>query len=195
MSQKVRLSPSGPVLFEIGSGARLRLTESESTMGGTVNVPTTQSQLCTDGFDGSSPIVVSLATPKEANRYRADLRLDLFNVTSSHNAIVCLYLESSVDGGSTWTTRAKNAHVIQPSLGVGSEDNGAAREASLSFVMTMGESLGVIDGTTTSIRFRGSARLVTGALGDVTVSSLASATETNLNGTVYIALEECLGDV
>ena len=189
---KVRLSPSGPVLFETGIGARLRLAESQSTMGGSLAVPTAQSAICTDGFGGAQPIVVSLANPKENLYYRADLRLDLFNVSSSHNCVVCLYLESSVDAGATWTTRSKNAHVIQPALGVGSEDNGQAREASLAVVMTLGESFGVVDGTTASIRFRASARLTTGTATDVEVSSLASASpETGLAGTIHLQLEEC----
>lgn len=194
MSQKIRLAPSGPVVFEMGSGARLRLVESETTMGGTVAVPTTASTICTDGFGGTSAVIEQITAPKEKLKYRADLRLDLFNVSSSHNAIVCLFLQSSVDG-TTWVTRAKNAHILQPQLGVGTEDNGQAREASLSLVLTEGGSFGVVEGTTTALQFRAQARLVTGSLGDVEVSSLATATETGLNGTIHLSLEECLGDV
>lgn len=199
----IRLSPSGPIIgnttdgkLEFGPGARLRLNEIESTVvaagGGTLAVPTSQAVICSDGFSGASELGRSLVAPKAGLRYRADLRLDLFNITSSQNCVVCLFLETSVDEGVTWTTRAKNAHVLQPQLGVGAEDNGQARECSLTMVQALGSTLGVVDGTTTSIRFRAAAQLSTGSFGNVLASSDASdGTVTGLNGTVYLAAEEC----
>jgi hypothetical protein len=197
----IRLSPSGPVIsnagggpYDPGAGARLRMVELVSTMSGNEAVPTTLAAavICSDGFEGDDPLVLTLANPKEGLQYRAELRLDLFNITTSHNAIVVLYLESSVDGGSTWTERAKNAHVVQPQLGVGSEDNGQGREASVAMVLDAGADLGVVDGTTSSIRVRALAKLTTGSQTDVSVSSLASTTgQANLNGTIHMQLEEC----
>jgi hypothetical protein len=199
----IRLSPSGPVIanstggqFDPGHGARLRLDELQSTMsptgGGSGAVPTSQSVIASDGFGGAAPLSLSFASPKEGLKYRADLRLDLFNVSTSHNAVVVLFLETSIDGGSNWTTRSKSAHVIQPQLGVGAEDNGQARQASLSLELTPGSSLGVVDGTTTTIRFRPSAQLTTGSLGDVEVSSLTSdGSVSGLDGTIHMMIEEC----
>jgi hypothetical protein len=203
VNKAIRLSPSGPVIsnstggeYKPGSGARLRLDELQSTMvasdAGTLDVPTSQSVFASGGFGGPSPLSLSFATPKEGLKYRAQVRCDMVNVTTSHNAVVLLFLESSVDGGSNWTTRSKNAHVIQPQLGVSAEDDGQAREVSLALTLTPGTSLGVVDGTTTSIQFRASAMLAVGGSGDVAVSSLATVGESGaLNGTIHFAAEEC----
>jgi hypothetical protein len=202
----IRLSPSGPFItnddggaFDPGPGARLRLVELQRTVvasgGGSLGVPTsTPAVVNSSGFGGpeGADMILTLLAPKADLAYRAEIRLDLFNVSSSHNAVAILYLDTSVDAGATWTNRSKNAHVIQPQLGVGAEDNGQAREASLAMVYVAGDDLGIVTGTTNSIKLRARASLSTGALGDVTVSSVASDGEvSDLNGTVHMVLEEC----
>ena len=61
----IRLSPSGPIIGKGGSpgpGARLRLTEATSTMGGTLDIPTVPGVIGPGGFGTPAALVLTLDT-------------------------------------------------------------------------------------------------------------------------------------
>ena len=190
----VRLSPSGPVIGKGGSpgpGARLRLTEATSVMGGSQAVPTVPDTISPDGFGAPTPLVVTLDAPKEALHYRANLALDVINSATSPGGEVVLYLDVSVDGGTSYTNRAKNAHVINAGLG-----NVEGRQMQVWLPLTLGSALGVSDASPPpSIKLRARANQVLGS-SDVGVRSLATSDGgspvSGLNGTIHLELEECL---
>jgi hypothetical protein len=183
---KLRLSPSGPVIGDAGGGFRLRLTDVQSAMSGSLAVPTASSVVCSDGFGGSVPIILQLALPKPEHKYRANFRLDLVNTTTNSSGEVVLYLETSVDG-TNWTVRSKNGHLVNPST----NDN-AARQAELALPLTLGEALGIVDGTAI-LYVRASARCTVGDAGQVHASVPAtSGGVSGLDGTLYYELEEVL---
>jgi hypothetical protein len=189
MTQKLRLSPSGPVIGEVGNGFRLRFGDHQATMTGSLAVPTAKSPVCADGFGGAGPIVMAFPAPKAEHMYRAEFRLDLLNTTTSHTDQVVLFIETSIDGGA-WTVRSKNAHVVN-SAGVANSVP-QARECSVSLPLTLGADLGVLPDST-EIEFRVSAQLTSGTETDVEVSTLAtSGSVSGLNGTLYYQIEETL---
>jgi hypothetical protein len=111
----IRLSPSGPVIGKAtspGPGARLRLTEATSVMGGSQAIPSVPDVISPDGFGVPNPLVLTLDAPKQALHYRANLSLDVNDSSTSPGGEVVLYLDVSLDGGTTYTNRAKNAHTI-----------------------------------------------------------------------------------
>jgi hypothetical protein len=81
-------------------------------MGGSQAIPTVPDVISPDGFGVPTPLVLTLDALKEALHYRANLALDVINSTTSPGGEVVLYLDVSIDGGTTYTNRAKNAHVI-----------------------------------------------------------------------------------
>lgn len=198
MTLPIRYSPSGAVIANTdggpltpGSGMRLRLTEAMSTMGGSLAVPVAAAVIGPDGFAVATATVLTLDLPKEGLKYRAKLSLDLVNTTTNVAAQVVLYLDTSLDGGTTWTNRARSAHVVSPS----STSTQGARNGDVYLPMTLGEDLGIDDSVPTpSIKMRARANLPLGTAGDVVVSSLAASggtSVTSLNGTIHMELEEC----
>ena len=190
----IRLSPSGPVIGKAGSpgpGARLRLTEAASVMGGSQAIPTVPDVISPDGMGALPGLVLTLDSPKEALHYRANLALDVINSATSPGGEVVLWLDVSIDGGATYTNRARNAHVINSS-----DTAIEGRQMQVWLPLTLGSALGVSDAApTASIKLRARANRVLGPDG-VSVSSLAtsdgSAPVTELNGTIHMELEECL---
>jgi hypothetical protein len=190
MTLPIRYSPSGTVIANIGAGFRIRCVEELSVMGGSSAIPTIASTICTDGFGGADPVLLELDNPQAASKYRAELRCDLFNTTSATNSVIALSIQTSVDEGDTWTTRVLNAHIVQPQLGVGVEDNGQAREASVTMVMISGTALGIVDGTTEKLQVR--AQATSDGSGTV-MSSPAELSVFDSAGTIHLLLEECIG--
>jgi hypothetical protein len=190
MTAKLRLSPSGPVLGEIGGGFRLRMVDIQSPMAGSLAIPTQSAVACSDGFTGSEPIILELLNPKPENKYRAEFRMDLVNNVTNSSDQVVIFIETSVDDGLSWTVRSKNGHLIN-SAGVASTLP-MAREASLALPFILGSSLGVA-ADTESLKMRVSCQLSVGTAGDVLASVPAtSGGVSSLNGTLYYELEEAL---
>jgi hypothetical protein len=189
----IRLSPSGPVIGKAsspGPGARLRLTEATSVMGGSQAIPSVPDVISPDGFGVPNPLVLTLDAPKQALHYRANLSLDVNDSSTSPGGEVVLYLDVSLDGGTTYTNRAKNAHTIN-STTTGVE----GRPMQVWLPLTLGTDLGINDATPpASIKLRARANKTLGS--GLTVSSLATSNGgspvSGLNGTIHMELEECL---
>jgi len=196
---KVRLAPSGPPILneaggalEFGRGARLRLAEAVTPMTGDDSIPAEADLICPDGFGNADALTVTLTSPKASLNYRANLALDLANTSDTDEGEVVLFLEVSIDGGATYTTRAKNAHLISP----GGEAITVARQAQVWMPLVSGAALGINDAAPpASIKVRARAGLVVGVEGTVFVNSLATsgggAPVAGLNGTIHLELEEC----
>lgn len=190
----IRLSPSGPIIGKAnssGPGARLRLTEALSVMGGTQGIPTIPDVISPDGFNVGNPLVLTLDAPKAALRYRAHLSLDVINLSTNVGGEVVLYLDVSVDGGTSYTNRAKNMHIINSTFGAIE-----GRQMQLWLPLTPGSVLGVNDAPpTASIKLRARANQTVGSP-SIAVSSSSTtngaAPVTELNGTIHMELEECL---
>ncbi len=199
----IRLSPSGPVIananggpLDAGPGMRLRLTEAQSTMGGSLAVPVAPDVISAAGFGDPAAIVLTLTGPKAGLRYRAKLSLDLNNVTTAVLTQVVLYLDTSIDGGTTYTNRAKCAHIVAPGSTSHFDAPNNCRNGDVYLLLTLGSALGVDDDVpTASLKLRARANMPLGTLGNVLVSSLATSAGgtpvTSCGGTVHLELEEC----
>jgi hypothetical protein len=197
----LRLSPSGPPIknsngapLTFGRGARLRLDETNSTMTGSQAIPTVPDVVCPDGFGQTDAVVLTLPLPKQSLNYRAVCLLDIINTSTNTEGEVELYLDTSIDGGTTYTNRAKNSHLIpplHPSL-----TGSSARQAQVNLPMVLGAGLGILDtAPPASLKLRVRAGISQGSTGLVQVNSLATSgggtPVTGLNGTIHIELEEC----
>jgi hypothetical protein len=209
----IRLSPSGPVItnaggapLTFGEGSRVRLVELVSPMSGTKAVPECPHVICPDGFSEDDALTLTLTAPNSQYKYRANLSLDLVSRATAAGGVVVLYLDTSVDGGSTFTTRAKNSHQIGTGIDSIHPANAAeGRQAQVWLPLTAGQALGVDSSgatPTTTIKMRARAQLISGTVGIVEVFSNASEAGdgfgdcsekvTELNGTIHMELEECL---
>ena len=191
----IRLSPSGPVIGKVGTpgpGARIRLTEATSIMGGSQALPSVPDVIGPNGFGAPAELVLTLDAPKEALRYRANLALDVTNTATSPGGEVVLYLETSIDGGTTYTNRAKNVHAINSTH----TDFPEARQMQVWLPMVLGSALGISDATPpASIKLRARANQVVGSSAVEVNSQSISGGATpvaDLNGTIHMELEECL---
>lgn len=190
----IRLSPSGPVIGKAsspGPGARLRLTEATSVMGGSQAIPTVPDVISPQGFGGLPALVLTLDAPKETLQYRANLSLDVIDSATSPGGEVVLYLDVSIDGGTTYTNRAANAHVINSTTTAVE-----GRSMQVWLPLTLGSALGISDATPpANIKLRARANQVLGS-SELAVNSLdtsdGSTRVIGLNGTIHMELEECL---
>lgn len=193
----IRLSPSGPIIGKTvsGPGARLRLTEATSVMGGSQSIPSVPDVIGPDGFGNSNALVLTLDAPKPTLHYRANLSLDVINTSTNEGGEVVLYLDVSLDGGTTFTNRAKNVHVID-SIDTDSDTHAEGRQMQVWLPLTLGSDLGISETTPpTNIKLRARANRVVGSSA-LLVSSVAtsggSSPVSDLNGTIHMELEECL---
>jgi len=159
-------------------------------MGGSQAIPSIPDVISPDGFGVPNPLVLTLDAPKQALHYRANLSLDVNDSSTSPGGEVVLYLDVSLDGGTTYTNRAKNAHTIN-STTTGVE----GRPMQVWLPLTLGTDLGINDATPpASIKLRARANKTLGS--GLTVSSLATSNGgspvSGLNGTIHMELEECL---
>jgi hypothetical protein len=190
----IRLSPSGPIIGKVastGPGARLRLTEATSVMGGSQSIPTTPDVISPDGFGMPAALVLTLDAPKEKLSYRANLSLDVINTSTNEGGEVVLYLDVSLDGGVNFTNRAKNVHVINSTV-----TDTEGRPMQVWLPLTLGSALGISDvSPPPSIKLRARANYVAGSNG-LMVSSPEStgggSPVSGLNGSIHMELEECL---
>jgi hypothetical protein len=187
MSKQLRLSPSGPVVGSISGGFRLRYSDIQSSMSGSLAIPTSKGVVCADGQGGTNPITRSFAAPQPDNKYRANLRMDVLNPSTSIACQVTLFLETSVNG-TDWTVQSKNAHVIPTSL-----TSDGARQISVALPLIKGSDIGVL-ATTANLYLRASYQLSVGT-GALVSSPTTSGSVTGLNGTIYMELEEDTGDL
>jgi len=94
------------------------------------------------------------AAAKEALQHRANLALDVVNSATSPGGEVVLYVDVSIDGGTSYTNRAKNAHLIN-STTIGVEH----RQVQVWLPLILGSALGISDATPpANIKLRGSGR-------------------------------------
>jgi hypothetical protein len=195
MSQAIRLSPSGPVITEIGFGMLLRRHEAQGVMTGNLVLPiTTPGVVCYDGFTlATSPMRANLDLPKVDRYYGAQVWLDLWNQTTNVLGSVVIYLDTSVDGGATWVNRVANGHKVLPQFGADAARSGTARQVTLQLPMTSGNSLGVLPAST-GLQVR--ARALCVAADAVLVDSLETvAGVSGLAGSMHIELNEYFADL
>lgn len=195
----IRLSPSGPVIgntdggpLDFGPGARLRLTEANSIMGGSLALPTVPDVISPDGFGDVDAIVLTLTAPKAELKYRANLTLDVFNNTTNGGGEAVLYLDVSLDGGATYTNVVRNSHVVRPGILGDASPQGSTRPVSVWLPQVTGEALGVVTDTTPSIKLRARAQASQGNPFLLASSPAVSGgiAVTGLAGTIHMELEE-----
>jgi hypothetical protein len=200
MTLPVRYSPSGSPIANadgavllFGPGARLRLTETNALMGGSLAVPAVADTIATGGFGSpGTTIVMTLQNPKAKLQYRAKLRLDVQNTNSAAAAEVVLYLDASVDGGATYTNFSKVSHLLNNPNAAGGTAGSEPMEVSLPLIL--GSSLGVNDAVPTAslkLRARASLPVGTGVLVNSPASSGGGTPVTGLGGSIHMELEEC----
>lgn len=196
----IRLSPSGPVIgntdggpLSFGPGARLRLTEANSIMGGSLALPTVPDVISPDGFGDPDAIVLTLLAPKAELKYRANLALDILNNSTNAGGECVLYLDVSVDGGASYNNVVRNSHLVRPGVLGDASPVGASRQCEVWMPQVSGEALGVVTNTTPSIKLRARA-LATSGNPILLVNSQSEALYaaiTGLSGTIHMELEEC----
>jgi len=189
----IRLSPSGPVLangagagFNPGTGARLRLNEAQTTVGNSNVIPTAPTPI--GNALGSTFIECVMPLPDPGLEYRATVVCDVENPSTNVAGQVELYVETSVDGGTTWSEQASNSHRVNstevaPAVPL-------ARTVRLDMPLTFGSTLGVTAGTTALLM-----RCKIGASSGGNVLLLSSPVtpggDLKSKGTVYFGFEEC----
>lgn len=195
--QIVRLAPSGPPILnsgggglEFGPGARLRMTEFASVIGdGSVPIPTLITSLNLDGF-GEPAIVLALPSPKSALSYRATVECDVVSTDTNDDCQVQLFLDTSIDGGTTWVNRASNSHHVACAADLGSDISGAMH-VKLDMTKLLGSALGVaVDGTTAEILLRCRMACPLNPIAELFSPLTPAPNAANSKGTFHWQLEE-----
>lgn len=109
---KLRLSPSGPEVGDVGPGFQLRQEAGISRFGSTQAI--TASNVVIADLD-----VLTLDAPEPTKRYSASLFLDVANVTSATLGTVTLTLQASYDEGVIWNDVVAFQHNVTPSAAEG----------------------------------------------------------------------------
>lgn len=197
MNPKLRYATSGGLIqnaeggdFAPGAGALMRLAEGYMVVGGTLQITTTPQTLGTL-LDAGTVLIQTLDEPAENLRYRASLSVDVVNDNTTTSAEVVLFIDTSVDGGTTWTNQVNNSHFLGAGSGsAGSAENGM--HCRLDMTMRLGSALsggGVPDGSP-SIKVRGRIALVGAVTGAEVDSRGASASYNAFVGTCLLQLSE-----
>lgn len=175
MNTPIRLSPSGPTLknadggiLGFGSGARLRKVKD-------VQAYTSPAPL--DATPVVLPNAVALSTPDAGYKYDARVEFDVQNA-SAGPGVLNVALQSSVDAGASWTTRA----TAQVPVGGNSDGTLDCQHVALEFPSFLtGAALGVTTGAT-PLQVRATVAAPSGA--NITIVSVGT------NGTLALSLEE-----
>jgi len=197
----LRVSPSGPdavsdnqVPLDPGPGFRLRMIDLSSLIGdGSEVIPTAKTTIKAAGFGGSDANALSLTfdNPKPGARYGAELTFDVVNTSTNIDSTVNLYLDVSVDGGTTWNEIAANTH--HPSAAADlATDVLSGRQVTLRLPLGLGSDLGVL-ANSPSIKIRAAAAQPSylGGAGAELYSPTTASSSTTSKGTFYMRLEEC----
>jgi hypothetical protein len=186
----LRLPPSGPEVvndgggpLSFGPGARLRMTEFGSVIGdGSEPLPTLAAAVTLTGFTGS-PLVLSFTNPKPDLYYRAETHCALICSSTNPDAQAEMFLDTSIDGGVTWTNRASTTTRVLNNI------PGGQTFAQLDAAKMLGSDLGV--GLTTAellLRVRMASTL--NPVVELFGPSTPSPGNANSKGTFYFKLEE-----
>lgn len=196
MSQ-LRLSPSGPDLansaggpLEFGPGARLRMTEFSGVIGdGSVPIPTLKTAVNTTGFD-TTGAALTLAAPRSTLFYRGTAEFDVIVTDTNDDCQVQLFLETSIDGGTTWVPRAGNSHHVSCAVDLASDIAGAMH-VRVDMVRVQGSTLGVAaDGTTAELLMRVAAACPLNPIAELYSPLTPAPNAAQSNGTFHMQLEE-----
>lgn len=194
---KLRQGPSGPFLtndggapLDFGDGARLRMVDLSQVIPGPQFVPTAKTTIKAAGFTGvdADALTLTLTGPKPGARYAAELTFDVVNDSTNTDASVNLYLDVSVDDGTTWTEFAASTH-RPPSASTASP---SGRQVSLHLPLGLGSALGVLpDSPSLKIRSAASQPTFLGGVGSALASPDTAGSSTTSKGSFYLRLEEC----
>lgn len=190
MVQTLRQSPSGPLVenaggggLEFGPGARLRMTEFGSVIGdGSEPLPTLAAAVTLTGFTGD-PLVLSFTNPKPDLYYRAETHCSLICSTTLALADATLLLDTSIDGGVTWTNRASNFHKVISNI------PGGEVHAQLELTKLTGAALGVTV-TTAELLLRVRMASTLNPQVELYGPATPAPNAANSKGTFYFKLEE-----
>lgn len=184
----LRYSPSGGIVqndegapLAPGNGMLLRLAETYTPIGGTLQITTTPQTLGTV-LDGGTVLVETLADPSPDLRYRASLSIDVGNSHTSTPGDVVLFIDSSVDGVS-WVNQVNNAHAVGP--------NDGSMHCRLDMTMRLGSDLtGGMPAAAPSLRVRGRIALVAAVTGVEVDSRSSTGSYDDFVGTCLLQLSE-----
>lgn len=197
-TQALRLAPSGPDISNdaggglvFGKGARLRLEENGGVIGdGSVPVPTLAATVTLDGFGSGTEIILTMGAPKSGLFYRARATTDVICTNTNTAAEVQVFLDTSIDGGTTWVNRQSNSHHVSAATDLTTDVSGA-RQVELNMESLAGSTLGVAaDGTTASLKLRVRMACPTNPAVELYSPSTPAPGAANSAGTFHVQLEE-----
>jgi len=188
--QVLRQSPSGPLVenaggggLEFGPGARLRMTEFGSKIGdGSEPLPTLAAAVTLTGFTGD-PLVLSFTNPKPNLYYRSETHCSLVCTDTNTDAQAELFLDTSVDGGATWTNRASTTTLVVSNI------PGGQTFVQLDQTKLLGSDLGVTV-TTAELLLRVRMASTLNPIVELFGPSTPAPGAANSKGTFYFKLEE-----
>jgi len=188
MNLPIRYSPSGAVIansdggeLKPGTGMMLRLSESYTVIGGSLQISTTP-QTLGSVLGGGTVLVETLPEPSADLRYRASLSIDVGNSHTSTPGDVVLFIDTSVDGA-TWVEQVNNDHAVGPADG--------SMHCRLDMTMRLGgDLLGGMPAGSPSLRVRGRIALVAALTGVEVDSRGATGGYDDFVGTCLLQLSE-----
>lgn len=193
MDERIRRSPSGPLLGSSNNGGTTRIAEDTVII--TQGLVPTNPGVIGAVVDSLPALVVLLDNPIPDAFYRGTILVDFLNPSITVPGRVNLYLQSSLDDTDVWTDVAANTHIGDPAPSnlAGSAVVGVGRQIRLDLPVTLGEDLGVTPATTKlSLRARvstlGTAADITGNV--YTLVSLTTVGSAISTGSCLLQLQE-----